>query len=91
MKEGTETIGRSERGRNNSTEKFKARIEQSLIINGDVMANSDKELGQTRTMKTRNDTGGQAPINLRSYSTPIHKRPLVEEAVKTMILLEIVE
>lgn len=91
MKEGTETIGRSERGRNSSTEKFKARIERSLRVNRDVMANSGKELGQTRTVKIRNDTGDQAPINLRPYSTPIHKRPLVEEAVKTMVVLEILE
>ena len=46
---------------------------------------TDKELGQTKTVEMRLDTGDHPPIKLKSYRTPIHKRKLVEEAVNEMM------
>lgn len=56
-----------------------------LRANRDEAAHSDKELEQTLTMRTEIDTGEQAPIKLNLYRIPIHKRPLVEEAVRDML------
>lgn len=50
-----------------------------------MVTNSDKELGQTHTVKMKIDTGDHPPIMLRPYRTHIHKRPLVEEAVRDML------
>lgn len=56
-----------------------------LWAHQDVVADSDKELGQTRTVKMRTETGGHAPIKMKPYRTPIYNRPLVEQAVKDML------
>lgn len=66
-------------------EKFKAKIGRLLSANCDVVASSDKELGQTHTVKMQIDTGGQAVIKLRLYRTPMHKRPLVEGVAEDML------
>lgn len=49
------------------------------------MANLDKELGQIHTVRMIIDIGDNAPIKLRSDRIPIHKRLLVEEAVRDML------
>ena len=46
---------------------------------------TNKELGQTKTVEMRIDTGDHPPIKLWPYKTPIHKRKLVEEAVNEMM------
>lgn len=56
--------------------------EKLLEANQDVVANTDKELGQVQ-MKI--DTGDYPPIRLKPYRTPIHKRKLVEEEVNEML------
>lgn len=54
-----------------------------LRANEDMVANSDKELGQT--VKMRIDTGEHClTIKLRLYRTLIHKKGLVEEAIMDM-------
>ena len=58
---------------------------QLFRSNRDVLANSDQELGRTRTVKMKIDTGNHPPIKLKPYRTPIHKRVIVEEAVKEML------
>ena len=52
---------------------------------------TDKELEQTKMMEMRIDTGDHPPIKLRPYSTPIHKRKLVEEALNEMMDLGMIE
>lgn len=65
-----------------AADRFRARVGGLLRTNCDVVASSDKELGQTHMVKMKIDTGDHPSIKLRPYQTPIHKRPLVEEAVK---------
>lgn len=46
-----------------------------LRANFDVVAKSDKELGQTHTVKMKIDMGNHPLIKLRLYRTPM-RRPL---------------
>lgn len=46
---------------------------------------------QTHTVMMKIDTGSHVPIKLKSYSTPLHKRPLVKESVRDMLEPVIVE
>ena len=46
---------------------------------------TDKELGQTKTVEMRIDTGDHPRIKLRLYRTLIYKSELVEEAVNEMM------
>ena len=55
------------------------------------MTNEDKELGQTQTVSMKIDTGDHPPIRLRPYRNLIHKRGVVEEAVKDMLDARIIE
>lgn len=68
-----------------ASEWFRTRTGCLLRANHDVVAHSDKELGQTHMVKIRIDTGDQTLIKLKPYRTPIHKRPLVEEPVQNML------
>lgn len=72
-------------------DQFRARVGGLLRNNGDVVAKSDKELGQTHTVKMTIDTGDHPPVKLKPYRTPVHKRPLVEEAVEEMLEAGMIE
>ena len=63
---------------------FRGKIEHLIRDNIDVVAESDRELSQPETVKMRIDTGDHPPIKLRLYRTPLHKRKVVEEAVRDM-------
>ena len=56
-----------------------------LRSNREVIAMTDKELGQTKTVEMKIDNGNHPPIKLRPYRNPIHRRKLVEEAVNEMM------
>lgn len=81
-KRGPEWVGRIKNEEIVASEWFTTRTRCLLRANHDVVANSDKELGQTHMVKMRIDTGDQTLIKLKPYRTPIHKRPLVEEPVQ---------
>ena len=49
------------------------------------------KLSLTRTIQMKIDTGDHPPIKSRPYQTPIHKRKLVEEAVKDMLESGVIE
>lgn len=66
-------------------DRFRARVGGLLRANRDVVANSDKELGQAHMVKMRIDTSDHPPIKQRPYRTPIHKKPIVEEVVRDML------
>ena len=66
-------------------------IEDLIQENIDVIANSDKELGRTQSVQMKIDTGNNPPIKIKPYRTPIHKRKLVEEAVKEMLEAKVIE
>ena len=66
-------------------ERYRRRLKGLLRSNREVIAMTIKELGQTKTVEMRIDTGDHPPIKLRPYRTPIHKRKLVEEAVNEMM------
>ena len=69
----------------------KDKISKVIIENRDVVANSDKELGQTQSVRMKINTGDHPPIRLKPYRTPLHKRKLVEEAVKDMLGAGVIE
>ena len=66
-------------------------INQLVNKNRDLDANSDKDLGRTQTVQMKIDTGDHPPIKLKPYQTPIHKRKLVEDAVKDMLESGVIE
>lgn len=70
---------------------YRRELRGLLSRNREVIAMTDKELGQTETVEMRIDTGDHPPIKLRPYRTPIHKRKLVEEAVNEMMDSGIIE
>ena len=72
-------------------ERYKDDIRKLLKANGDVIANTDKELGQTGTVQMKIDATDHPTIRLRPYRTPIHKRKLVEETVNEMLDSGIIE
>ena len=59
--------------------------------NKDVVANSDKELGQTQSVQMKIDTGDDPPIKLKPYQTLLHKRKLVEDVVEDMLETGVIE
>ena len=71
--------------------KHRREIRNLLRSNRDIVANEDKELGQTQTVSMKIDTVDHPPIRLRPYRTPIHKRGVVEKAVKYMLDAGIIE
>jgi len=66
-------------------------ISKFLIKNRDIIAHSDKELGQTQSVRMKISTGDHPPIRLKPYRTPLHKRELVEGAVKDMLGAGVIE
>ena len=66
-------------------ESYRRKLRSLLSSNREVIAMTNKELGQTETVEMRIDTGDHPPIKLRPYRSPTHKRKLVEEAVKEMM------
>ena len=66
-------------------------IRQLVNKNRDLVANSDKDLGQMQTVQMKIDTGDHPPIKLKPYQMPIHKRKLVEDAVKDMLESGVIE
>ena len=69
----------------------KDKISKVIIENRDVVANSDKELGQTQSVRMKINTGDHPPIRLEPYRTPLHKREVVEGAVKDMLGAGVIE
>ena len=65
--------------------KDKEDLKGLLSSNREVIAMTNKELGQTKTVEMRINTGDHPPIKLRPYRPPVHKRKLVKEAVKEMM------
>ena len=66
-------------------DRYRRRLKGLLRSNREVIAITDEELGQTKTVEMRIDTGEHPPIKLRPYMTPIQKRKLVEEAVNEVM------
>ena len=62
-----------------------------IIENRYIVANSDKELGQTQSVRVKINTGDHPPIRLKPYRTPLHKRELVEGAVNDMLGAGVIE
>ena len=57
-------------------ERYRRRLKCFLRSNREVIAMTDKELGQTKTVEMRIDTGDYLPIKLRPYRTAIHKKEI---------------
>ena len=56
-----------------------------FLKNEDLFAAKDSELGHTKTVEMKIETGDQSPIKLRPYRTPIHNREVVDKAIDEML------
>ena len=65
--------------------KFKERIKHLVNQNSDVFANSDLELGKTKTVEMNIDTENSPPIKVKNYRTPLQNREIVEKAIQNML------
>ena len=72
-------------------EEYKKKIVTFINKNKDVVANSDKELGQTQSVQMKIDTCDHPPVKLKPYRIPLHKRKLVEDAVEDMLEAGVIE
>ena len=64
---------------------YKKKIVTFINKNKNVVANLDKDLGQTQSVQMKIDTGNHPPINLKRYRTQLHKWKLVEDVVEDML------
>ena len=75
----------------NVPNEHRQKIEDLIQENIDVVANSDTELGRTQSVQMKIDTGNNPPIKIKPTRTLMHKRKLVEEAVKEMLEAKVIE
>ena len=61
-----------------------------LRNNVDLFAESDLQLGRTKTMEMKLDTGEQKPIRMRPYRTALKQRNVVDEAIDGMLEANII-
>lgn len=71
--------------------RFSAQMGHLLKTNCDIVLCLSWPLSLTSTMKMWRDTSDQAPIKLKPYRMPIHKRLLVEEVVRDMLEAGVIE
>lgn len=70
-----ERVGRMEDEVIEAPDGFRARVGGFLGAGSGVVAGSDRDLGQTNTVKMKIHIGDHPPIKLEPYRTPIHKWP----------------
>ena len=61
-----------------------------LQNNVDLFAESDLQLGRTKAMEMKLDTGEQQPIRMRPYRTALKQRNVVDEAIDGMLEANII-
>ena len=57
----------------------------------DLFASTDAQLGHSKTIKMKTDTGDHPPIKLRRYRVQLNNRKVTEHAVKEMLDAKIIE
>ena len=65
--------------------KYRGRMGQLLRVSRNIIAKTNKELGQMHVVKMRIATGNYLLMKLMSYQNPVCKGKLVKEAVDNMI------
>lgn len=58
-----------------------------LRVNKEVIENSNKGLGRTKTVKMKRDTSDHPPVKLSRYRTIIYKTELVDKITKLLAYL----
>ncbi|KAL4232960.1 hypothetical protein ACF0H5_007648 [Mactra antiquata] len=72
-------------------DKYLPQITSLLDDNLDILSSSDRDLGQTNTVKCKIDTGNSPPIKTKTYFTPLKNRQIIDEAVKDMLEAKIIQ
>ena len=70
---------------------LKHKILPILQKNSDSFASSDAQMGHSKTIKMKTDTGDHPPIKLRPYRVQLNNRNVIEHAVKEMLDAKIIE
>ena len=59
--------------------------------NIDLFAEKDRDLGKTKTLEMRIETGNHPPIKLKPYRTPFAKRQIISKAIDEMLKAKIIQ
>ena len=59
--------------------------------NIDFFAEKDTDLGKTKTLEMRIETGNHPPIKLKPYRTPFAKRQIISKAIDEMLKAKIIQ
>ena len=66
-------------------------VSQLVRQNIDLFAEKDTDLGKTKTLEIRIETGNHPPIKLKPYRTPFAKRQIVSKAIDEMLKANIIQ
>ncbi|KAK3107127.1 hypothetical protein FSP39_007863 [Pinctada imbricata] len=61
-----------------------------LKKNKDLIAKKDSDLGGTKTVQMKIDTGSHHPIKNRPYRTPLNNRKVIDEAIDEMLDAQVI-
>ena len=57
----------------------------------DLFAEKDTDLGKTKTLEMRIETGNHPPIKLKPYRTSFAKRQIISKAIDEMLKAKIIQ
>ena len=66
-------------------QEFRKDIEHLILKNQELFASTDTELGHTKTVQMKIDTGDCSPIKMRPYRAPLNKREVIDKTVDEML------
>ena len=64
---------------------YQNQLQHLISLNKDLFAETDKDLGRTKAVSMKIDTGDNPPIRLRPYRTAINQRQVIDDAVNDML------
>ena len=64
---------------------YQNQLQHLISLNKDLFAETDKDLGRTKAVSMKIDTGDNPPIRLRPYRTAINQRRVIDDAVNDML------
>ena len=66
-------------------QEFRKDIEHLILKNQELFASKDTELGHTKTVQMKIDTGDCSPIKMHPYRAPLNKREVIDKTVDEML------
>lgn len=70
---------------------LRSKVHKILHKNKKLFAKKDTELGHTKTVTMKLDTGDHPPIKLRPYRAPLNKRKIIDNALEEMLEAKVIE